>query len=563
MHRVGETVLNALAVMLVGLAVTAAQPAPGVALYGDNCAVCHHPKRYGLTAPPLLPGTLSISNREKIADVIANGLPATQMPGFAEKLTNEEIQSIAEYILTPAGEVEWTFDDINNSRNEYRPASPLKPFKSDIENVTLAVERGKKEIAVLDGDTLERLASFNAGDVHGGPKFTQSLERVYSVSRDGIATRFDIKKLSAVAQIKAGVNSRAIAVSQDGETVAVANVLPPEIVFLDKDLKPVNKLKIDDKVGGFYSFIGPKTFICSFRGKPEMWIIDATGEIKVDKIALPVPFEDYSINYPLLIGTKRSEKTLYIFDMEKRQTLMTFPADGMPHLASVAFWKKGDELLAAVNFIEKPLVAIYSLTALKQLSEITLPTPGFFVRTHHATPYLWIDTGGDEIVLAEKDNPSVTRTIRPLPGRKAMHVEFTKDGSKALVSIPGKGGAVVIYDVATLKAVKTLPFENPAGKYNASLKTFPELSVEKPSSPGKQVFQKFCMGCHHETFDAFGPPFAEIAKKRDDGQIRFHIRFPEQSSSLLKYRRNSMPKIKLSPKELDDIVTYIKSFGRS
>ena len=54
-----------------------------------------------------------------------------------------------------------------------------------------------------------------------------------------------------------------------------------------------------------------------------------------------------------------------------------------------------------------------------------------------------------------------------------MHIEFTKDGRYALVSIYEEEGALVIYDAFNLNEIKRLPFKKPAGKYNALNKTYP------------------------------------------------------------------------------------------
>ena len=54
----------------------------------------------------------------------------------------------------------------------------------------------------------------------------------------------------------------------------------------------------------------------------------------------------------------------------------------------------------------------------------------------------------------------------PAPGKTAAHVEFTRDGRYALLSIWDPEGAVVIYDAATLEEVKRIPMNKPSGKYN-------------------------------------------------------------------------------------------------
>jgi len=53
-----------------------------------------------------------------------------------------------------------------------------------------------------------------------------------------------------------------------------------------------------------------------------------------------------------------------------------------------------------------------------------------------------------------------------VPGKTAAHVEFTKDGRYALVSIWETGGAIVVYAAQTLEEVKRIPMNKPSGKYN-------------------------------------------------------------------------------------------------
>ncbi len=60
----------------------------------------------------------------------------------------------------------------------------------------------------------------------------------------------------------------------------------------------------------------------------------------------------------------------------------------------------------------------------------------------------------------------VVRTITPAPGKTAAHVEFTRDGRHALVSVWEDDGALVVYDAATFAEVKRLPMKKPSGKYN-------------------------------------------------------------------------------------------------
>jgi mono/diheme cytochrome c family protein len=70
-------------------------------LYKANCAECHGENRLGLMGPALLPGNLKRLRQKAAIDVIKNGRPATQMPAFAEKLSDQDILALSEYIYTP------------------------------------------------------------------------------------------------------------------------------------------------------------------------------------------------------------------------------------------------------------------------------------------------------------------------------------------------------------------------------------------------------------------------------------------------------------------------------
>jgi len=86
------------------------------------------------------------------------------------------------------------------------------------------------------------------------------------------------------------------------------------------------------------------------------------------------------------------------------------------------------------------------------------------------------------------------------------------------------------------------------------------LSISVQAAEGKKVFETWCWGCHHQTAVAFGPPFAEIAAKRDAATIRAMITDPESVARQLGYTRNAMPKLKLKEEELQAITDYILSF---
>ena len=92
------------------------------------------------------------------------------------------------------------------------------------------------------------------------------------------------------------------------------------------------------------------------------------------------------------------------------------------------------------------------------------------MRCHENTPYAWTDVffgpDKDAMHVFDKQTLKLVKTLRPEPGMTSAHVEFTRDGRYALVSLWELEGALVVFDAATLEQVKRIPMRKPSGKYN-------------------------------------------------------------------------------------------------
>lgn len=90
-----------------------AKPRPTEELYKTNCQMCHMPdgnaaiKQMNFADGEWIHG----SDLEQIKKVITNGVPATAMMPFKDRLSPEEIEALAKYVrafdkkLKPAGQV--------------------------------------------------------------------------------------------------------------------------------------------------------------------------------------------------------------------------------------------------------------------------------------------------------------------------------------------------------------------------------------------------------------------------------------------------------------------------
>lgn len=459
-------------VLLLGTALAACGHEPWV-LYRERCASCHGSSRYGGYGPPLIPSALRRKTDPQLLAVILEGRPNTQMPAFAEVLDEAEARSLVALMREPVGDIAWGVQDIRASRIDYEIELERIPPSVRRENLILVVERGTGSVSVLDGDSMRELDRYEVGRIHGGPKFDRAYRKVLVSTRDGTLAAYDLERGGLVTKVKVGVNTRNVAFSPNGDFAAVANQLPANLVVLDGDLAPLRSFPLPGQPSGVYQLPGENRFLLALRDAPRLYRIDYP-ELTLNSDEVPEPFEDFVFvpGRKQLLASSRGGQRLLLYDLGERKVLGELPTEGLPHLFSACFFTRDGALYAAVNHIGVPRLSLIAMDSFRIEKEISLRGSGYFVRTHPGTPYLWADTNTEEIQLIDKQSLELLeRALVPEPMKKAMHVEFTADGRRALVSIWDSQGAVVVYDSRTLEELRRLPYDMPIGKYNAFNKT--------------------------------------------------------------------------------------------
>lgn len=509
------TFANAKMPWLLVLAAFLAQAAPGFAAsptehYQQHCVACHGADRLGSTGPALLPQNLERLRKAEALKTIREGRTATQMQGFAEQLSPEEIQALTDWIYTPVHPApQWTDAQMKASRIEhFAPASlPNRPAatfdKVDMMNLFILVETGDHHVSLLDGDKLERIHRFPSRyALHGGPKFTPDGRYVFFASRDGWVSKFDIWNLKTVAEIRVGINTRNIAVSGDGKYVMAANYLPHNLVLLDADLQPLKTLEArsqktgkTSRVSAVYDAAPRKSFITAMKDINELWEISydpkaepvyeglvhdfrmgegnpMPGQFYPRRTLLDDTLDDFFFDssYEHVIGASREGGKGQVVNLDARRKIDDIPLPGMPHLGSGITWEwQGHTVLASPN-LKEGVVSVIDMKDWKPVKQIPTLGPGFFMRSHEKTPYAWVDSmmspNKDTLQVIDKTTLEVIAKLRPVPGKTLAHVEFTRDGHYALTSLWENDGAVIVFDATTLKEVKRIPAAKPVGKYN-------------------------------------------------------------------------------------------------
>ena len=483
------------------------EPASTTALYQKHCAQCHGPERLGLMGPALLPENLKRVRKGNAAKIIANGRAATQMPPFGQLLDKAQIDALVEMIYTPLPQVPtWSMAQIEESRKVLVADSDLvkQPVHdARLMNMFIVVELGDHHASVLDGDRFEPIHRFKTQyAVHGGPKYSPDGRFVYFTSRDGWISKFDMWGLQTVAEVRASINARNLAVSGDGRYLMVANYLPHNLVLLDaRDLRPLKIIEVADdqgktsRVSAVYTADPRNSFVAALKDIPEVWEINyqdypprgfgewmhdyrtdsgenqAVKRFPVRRIRVKDFLDDFlfSQDYVTLIGASRDGHG-QVVDLDLGRTVKDLQLPGMPHLASGITWEYQGRTVMATPNLKKSAVSVIDMKSWETIKEIPTEGPGFFMRSHENTPYAWVDVffgpNKDKMHVIDKRTLEIVETLAPAAGKTAAHVEFDQEGKHALVSIWDMDGAVVIYDALTLQEKKRLPMVKPSGKYN-------------------------------------------------------------------------------------------------
>jgi hypothetical protein len=326
------------------------------------------------------------------------------------------------------------------------PAKPAAVFKGvDMMNLFIVVETGDHHVTVLDGDKLEPIHRFPSRyALHGGPKFTPDGRYVFFASRDGWITKFDIWNLKVVAEIRAGINTRNVAVSGDGKYLAVANYLPHTLVLLDADLnllkmhRGVDKeRKESSRVSAVYDAAPRQSFVAALKDVPEVWEISYNpkaddipvgmihdfkykegsfipGFLNPRRTFLTEPLDDFFFtqDYSELMGSSREGRqgpggAPRREQEDRRPQAARHAAPGLRHhLEWYTPPRRTERTVMATPNLKEGLITVIDMKDWSTVKTIPTLGPGFFMRSHENTPYAWTDSmmskGKDTLQVIDK-----------------------------------------------------------------------------------------------------------------------------------------------------------------
>ena len=169
------------------------------------------------------------------------------------------------------------------------------------------------------------------------------------------------------------------------------------------------------------------------------------------------------------MGASRKGADGQVIDLVIGQKVADLDLPGMPHLGSGITWKWGDTTVMATPHLKDGTISVIDMTSWETIRrDQDRGGPAFScaaMKTRNMSGAdVFFGPNKDAMHVIDKQSLEIVKTLRPEPGATVAHVEFTKDGRHALVSIWEDDGAVIVYDAETLEELRRLPMSQAFGQ---------------------------------------------------------------------------------------------------
>lgn len=348
----------------------------------------------------------------------------------------------------------------------------------------IVIEREQGSALIINTTERSRLARIeNLGDLsHASVVFSRDQRYAYIFGRDGGLSKIDLLKDRLEKRIIQAGNSIGGAISQDGKLIAVSNYTPggvklfaADTLELLADIPSNYDQGLRSKVVGLVDAPGQR-FVFSLFDAGEIWVIDGKqprapvvtqfagiGQQPYDALLTPDGryyvaglFGEPGLALLDLWHTERGVRHIlsdYAKDDEK------LPVYKMPHLEGWAV--AGDYVFAPAIGQHKVLVIDKHTWTLHDT--VSVSGQPVFVMARPDGRQVWVNFAfpdNNRLQIINVDDLSLHKTL--MPGKAALHMEFTPRGEQVWVALRDEN-QLVIYDTETLQELTRLPADQPNG----------------------------------------------------------------------------------------------------
>jgi nitrite reductase (NO-forming)/hydroxylamine reductase len=494
-------------------------------VYFNHCAGCHGLYRTGATGPDIGAARSQAIGSDGLRSILTYGTPAG-MGNFGQTgiLTAQQITDLAAYLqLPPPNAPPLPMTDIQASWNLIVPVAnrPTAPQHSrNWENFTGVVLRDAGQVAIFDGDTSEEIARLSTGFAVHILRSSSSGRYFYAIGRDGLVTMIDLWTTTPtiVANVKGCHDARSIDASKfagyEDTWLIEGCYWPPQYVVYDGlTLEPKQRVDlpmtdingttlVENRVASIVASHNDPVWVVSQKEAGYVSIVDYSdpaglnfpivANIATAKFLHDGGF-DHTGNY-FLVAANASNK-MVVVDLVNQGLAALIDTGAVPHPGRGVNWQ--DPVYGWVNatsHIGEGRVLVYGADpvnnpqdAWQVVRDIALPSSGsLFIKSHPASPWVLVDmtlsaTGHEkEICAISKATGTLNHGLLPAAidpdgngcfpvatNGRAVHMEFSMDGSEVWVSDWDPNGAVIVLDSTTLTEIRRfVNLQTPTGKFN-------------------------------------------------------------------------------------------------
>ncbi len=499
-------------------------------IFFNTCAGCHGTTRKGATGPSLLPdgngkdlATKEIGT-EGLINIITNGLPGG-MPDWGKQgvLTPEETELMAKFVQLPPPPVpEFTMEDIKKAWHLIVPVKDRvkKPeTKRNWKNYFGLILRDAGQVAIIDGDTKERVAVLKTGFAVHILRTSTSGRYFFSIGRDGKVTLIDLwpETPQIVAESKASFDARSVEVSKYNgplgdfrdKYIIVGGYTPSHYVVFDAmTLEPLKVVKTEGKVLGKGEYLEEARvasivashhdpiWVVNVKETGMVWLVDYSDLDKIDENTAKIPTAqflhdggwDHTGKYFLVAANAKNKIVVIDVENKKLETIIDVGTKPHPGRGTNIHNKEFGWMWVTGHIGEGKIACIATDPGPNQWKVVkNIKMEGFgggnlFVKSHPKSTHLWADRALStdpklqrSIFVYDTKTLKLIKTLT-VPDKfkgRAVHIEYNKGGDEVWVSVWGKKdettSAVLIFDDKTLELKDTITGDwliTPTGKFN-------------------------------------------------------------------------------------------------
>ncbi|MBT4052647.1 MAG: nitrite reductase [Bacteroidetes Order II. Incertae sedis bacterium] len=491
-------------------------------IFFNTCAGCHGTLRKGATGPSLLPeARTSLLGTAGLSAFITNGTPGG-MPDWGRQgvLSEEEIDLVARFLQVPPPEIPaFTLDDMNASWKLHVPVAerPTEPqHDRNWQNYFGVVLRDMGQVAIIDGDTKEKLTIIETGFAVHILRTSASGRYFYSIGRDGKITMIDLwmETPTMVAEGKASFDARSVEVSKyngpegdfSDKYLIVGGYTPSHFVIFDaQTLEPISVTSTEGyaldgdeyveeaRVASIVASHKDPLWVVNVKESGMVWLVDYTDPVnpEITKIATARFLHDggWDLTGQYFLVAANAENKVVVVDVENKELEAIVETGETPHPgrgANIDHSTLGNLWLTG-HLGENKISAIKTSEGDGRwtvVKEIVLPGDGggnLFIKTHPNSKHLWADRPLNNnvdlqrsVFVVDTESFEVVKTLT-VPDKyagRAVHLEYNKEGTEVWVAVWGTMEdvtAVLVYDDKTLELIEEITgdwMRTPTGHFN-------------------------------------------------------------------------------------------------